>query len=385
VRATRCFNNPKSFSFCFSSLLYNSLTPPYSSSSSPNHDTFEKLDSTTSVINSSAHSLSKHSIMPNVLILGGSGYLGFALGQSLLRSGNYAVWGFVRTAEKAQKLAAAEITPIVGDASDLSAVTALIASAPIDIVVDASSAYEQAGAILSAVIAASKTRLEALAKDKSLHAPKLGFVYTSGSWVHGSPSGPVNDLAPIGTTLSKGTPAKAVGWRGGHEQAILAARDVLDVAIIRPCEIYGKTSWLWGTWWGALLAASKSGSTEAIKVPAGPEARPAIIHLDDVVSGFHAAIDKIDGQLGNWPVFDLVGETVSVTEIMEGAKEALGVKAPLEYAGTQGNAFYEAMGLRTFQDASRARTVLGWEAKRRAFILKLPVYVEAWKASQESK
>lgn len=322
--------------------------------------------------------------MPNVLILGGSGYLGFSLAQSLLRSGNYAVWGLIRSEAKAKLLAANEITPVVGDVTDASTLTGIIASADIDIVIDTTSAYEQASTILKAVISAAKTRLEALAKEKAI-GPKLGFVYTSGTWVHGSPVGRVSDLSPVGNSLAKGTPATAVSWRPGHEQAILAARDTLEVAILRPTAIYGRASSGWSTWWGAVFAAKQSGSSDPIQVPADRQARTGTIHIDDVVSAFHAAIDLLDGRLGSWPVFDLLGETISVVEIMEAAKIALGVKAPLEYAGTMGNPYLEALSLVANGDSSRARNVLGWEAKRREFLLNLPVYIKAWQAAQEGK
>ena len=322
--------------------------------------------------------------MPNVLILGGTGYLGLSLGQSLLRSGNYAVWGLARSSDKAKILTTNEITPIVGDVTDGATITSAIASADIDIVVDATSAYKQASTILKAVISASKTRIDALAKEDA-KGPKLGFVYTSGTWVHGSPSGRVSDLSPVGNSLAKGVPAAPVGWRPAHEQAILAVRDTLDVAILRPATIYGRGSWVWGTWWGGVLAAKKSGSSDAIQVPADREARTGTIHVDDVAGGFHAAIDRIDGRLGSWPVFDLLGETISVVEIMEAAKSAMGVKAPLVYAGSKGNPLLEALSLVSTTDASRARVVLGWEAKRKDFLLNLPVYIQAWEATQEGK
>ncbi|MCJ1468243.1 hypothetical protein MMC07_006871 [Pseudocyphellaria aurata] len=321
--------------------------------------------------------------MPNVLILGATGYIGFPLAQSLLRSGNYTVYGLARNAAKANHLTLHEITPIRGDVSDISTFSPLIASAPIDIVVDTTNAYEHASTILNALIAASKSRIESLAREGTA-GPKLGFVYTSGSWVHGSPKDPVSDLHPIGTSLSKGTPAKIVSWRPRHEQAILAAPDVLDVAIVRPAEIYGCESPLWGTYWSALVASARSESpAKSIKLPVGPTARPPIVHVDDVVSGMHAAVDRVHGLLGSWPVFDLVGETVQVREVMEGIRAVLGLTAELEYVGTQSNPFFEAMGLvSNSSESGRARIVLGWEPKRRAFLMKLALYVAAWEAAQ---
>jgi nucleoside-diphosphate-sugar epimerase len=319
--------------------------------------------------------------MPNVLVLGATGYLGLAVGQSLLRSGNHAVWGLARSEAKGKLLAANEMSPIIGDVADLDTLISAITSASIDIVVDCTSAYEQATSILKAVIEASKIRTTTLGKENTI-APKLGFVYTSGAWVHGSPGSRVSDFSPVGTSLSKGKAATATNWRPAHEQAILAARDVLEVAILRPSNLYGRASSLFGVLWGPLLGASMSGSSNTIQLPLDRAARLGTNHVDDVAAAFHAAIDRIYGGLGSWPVFDLVGDTVSLVEIMEGAKAALGVKAPIEYVGPQGNPLLEAVSLVSYGDAARARTVLGWEAEHGEFLLNLPVTVMAWKAAQ---
>lgn len=149
--------------------------------------------------------------MPTVLILGATGYLSLPVAQSLLRSGNYTVYGLARTSAKAKTLAANEISPVVGDVTDTSTFTHLISSIPIDIVIDAASAYEAAPGILKAIAAASKSRIEKLANENAPNCPKMGFVYVSGSWVHGSVNGPVSDMIPAGTSLSKGDTCHC-GW-----------------------------------------------------------------------------------------------------------------------------------------------------------------------------
>ena len=160
--------------------------------------------------------------MPTVLVLGATGYIGLPFAQSLLRSGNYTVYGLARSPEKgmcrlsprftnrqifqssyrststeliwekktadskgiltAKTLTANEIVPLIGDLSDLNKIAGLITSVPIDIVVDTSSAYESAAPLLDTLIAVSKSRIETLAKEGH-SAPKLGFVYVSGTWV----------------------------------------------------------------------------------------------------------------------------------------------------------------------------------------------------------
>ncbi|CAF9928799.1 MAG: hypothetical protein HETSPECPRED_006934 [Heterodermia speciosa] len=319
--------------------------------------------------------------MPNVLVLGATGYIGLPFSQSLLRSGNYTLYGLARTAGKARTLTVNEITPIIGDVSDTAKLTSLISSTPIDIVVDTTSAYESSAQLLEALISVSRSRIQTLANE-GYATPKLGFVYVSGTWVHGAPETPVSDLHPVGSSLSKSAPQDAVVWRCMHEQAILAAHDVLDVAIVRPSQIYGRTGWIWTSWWGPLLEAKKSKTTEAVEIPTKPASRPAIVHIDDVVSGMHAVTDRIHGLLGSWPVFDLIGETVLVRDVMEETRAALGVTPPLTYIGPQ-NPFHEAMNVTANEKSSRAKIVLGWEAKRQSFIRDLPVYVKAWEAAQE--
>ncbi|PLB47422.1 NAD dependent epimerase/dehydratase family protein [Aspergillus steynii IBT 23096] len=319
--------------------------------------------------------------MPNVLIVGATGYLGLSLAKSLLQTGAYTVWGTARSPEKAKTLLVNEVSPVEQDITNSEALSEFIATNSIDIVVDASSAYEQSGQILAGVVNASKARQEALAKENII-SPKLGFVYISGTWVHGSPATRVSDLAPVGSKLSAGKPATAVAWRPAHEQAILAARDTLDVAIARPGALYGRSSWVFDTWWRVLLEARQTDNTATVQVPADRAARTGIVHVDDAAAAIRSIIDRLDGRLGSWPVFDLVTETLSVVEIMEAAKAVLEVKAPLEYTGTHGNPFLEALSLICNTNASHARIVLGWEPKRVEFLLNVAVFVKAWQASQ---
>ncbi|KAJ5730259.1 uncharacterized protein N7483_004767 [Penicillium malachiteum] len=319
--------------------------------------------------------------MPNVLILGGTGYIGNAVAKSLLQSGNYKVWGTARNSEKAKQLAINEIVPIEDDITDPAKLSQIIIDNSINVVVDTTSAYEQAGNILAGVIHAATTIKESLEKE-GIVSPRLGFVYTSGGWVYGSPKKRLNDLAPVGSALSQDKPGTPIVWRPIHEQAILAARDQLDVAILRPHAVYGRGSWIFGTWWNPLAEAAKSGSTSLVKIPANTTARPGLVHVDDVATGFHAAIDRIDGRLGEWPIFDLLTETLPLPAFLDATKVAMGVDAQIEYIGPGGNPFYEALSLASNSDASRAKSVLGWNPKRTDLLLNLPIYVNAWQASQ---
>ncbi|KAF2004772.1 NAD(P)-binding protein [Amniculicola lignicola CBS 123094] len=321
--------------------------------------------------------------MPNVLVLGASGYMGLAVSQALLRSGTYTVFGSARTPEKAVTLRLNEITPVDANIVNPASLSAAIAAHHIDIVIDCTSAYGDASKILEGVRAAGSSRLAAFSEGNMV-GPKLGFIYASGSWVHGStPDCRVSDLTPVGTDLAPAKAAAAVGWRPAHEQAVLASRNSLDVAVLRPSLTYGRASWAWA-FLGPLLSANSS-SVEPIKIPADAVARTTTVHLDDLAHAFVSAADRIDGRLGSWPVFDIFTQTLPVPDILEAAKKVLSITAPLQYAGTMGSAFLEALSLVCNGENSRARSVLGWEPKRVDLIGDMPAIVMAWKAAEEAK
>ncbi|KAL4759517.1 uncharacterized protein BDW70DRAFT_151601 [Aspergillus foveolatus] len=234
---------------------------------------------------------------PTSSSFGGSGYIGLALSQSLKSSGNYFFWAPSRT-----------------DITDPKTLSNIILENDIDI----------------------RMRISLVLS---------GFAYCSGSWVYGFPSERVSDLSPLGRAcISKDKVATTVTWRPAHEQAILAARDIIDVR-------HPSSSW-------------DKNNTDTIQIPVYTTIRTGIVHVDSVAAGFHAAIDRIDGRLGGWFVFDLVAETIGIQEIIVGIKAALGLAAEVAYTGTHGDAFLEAIGL------------------KKDLLLNLPVYVRACEAAQ---
>ena len=326
--------------------------------------------------------------MPNILLLGAKGYIGTPLAQSLLRSGTHHVYGVVRRPEVAKSLLADEVTPVVGSVEDTKFLKSAIAQHDIDVVVNCTSAHQVAAATLNAVIEAGKERAETLrSQTPPAIGPKLGYIYTSGSSIYGSPSKRVSDRSPVGNALARGQPgtltkeAKVIET----EQLVLAARDVLDVAVVRPHVIYGRSSWALGSWFGPLLDAKKKKDGAAVAIPAEEDSLVGVVHVDDVVSGFHAIVDRIEGRLGTWPVFDLFSETLPLPSVIDAAKEAAGVDAKVEYVGTKGDPFLELLSMRSRSDASRARTVLGWVPRRVEFLLNVESYFCAFEAHLEGK
>lgn len=327
--------------------------------------------------------------MPNILLLGAGGYIAAPLALALLRSGNHHVYGLVRLQEVAKSLLANEITPVIGSVIDSELLKSTINEFDIDVVINCTSAHHDFAEVLNAVIDAGRKRTLALkSQNPPAIGPKLGYIHTSGCGVYGSPSKLVSDRSPVGNALAKGEPGTLVkdGKVVENEQLVLAAADVLDVAVVRPHVIYGRSSWVLGSWFGPLLnAKTAEWNMNSVQIPADKDALVGLVHIDDVVAGFHEVVDRIEGRLGTWPVFDLLGETLPLSSIMEAAKEAVGVKAEIEYVGAQGQPFLELLSKKMKSEASRAKTVLGWYPRKIEFLLNIEIYLKAWEAAQDGK
>lgn len=320
------------------------------------------------------------STMPNILLLGGTGLLGTSLSHSLLRTGLHKIFIQTRSASNSLSLLAQELTPLVFPLSDTSALTSALKETEIDIVIDTSQAYAETPTILTTLIEVAKPRKEAL-KAEGAVGPKLGFIYTSGIMVHGSPSRSISDLSPVGNSLASSPPAEMVAWRPAMEQAILSAREELGVVIMRPGMLYGRSAWNFGVFWGP-IAAVRADAEKVVKIKMGRETRLGLVHVDDVADAYTVAVDKIDGGMGNWPVFDIVSENIGLPEILEATLEAVGLEGKeVVYEGTGGDVVMEGLGLRARGTSSRARSILGWEARRRDFLGDVGVLYRAWEAA----
>jgi nucleoside-diphosphate-sugar epimerase len=322
--------------------------------------------------------------MPNILILGATGYIGLTLSTHLLRTGSHTVYGLSRSTASAALLAKNEIIPVHGDAADPSSYMPLIASAPIDIVIDCSAAYAHTSSILASVAGAGAARLAAYERS-GIAGPRLGFIYVSGTWVHGSSTERTSDLRPVGSPLSAAQPPELVAWRPGVERAVLEMRAAVDVLVVRPGVVYGRANQIWGGVFGPLVEAAKAGVEEAVEVPIDPKARVGVVHVDDVAMGISAGVDAMARVAGTgaWPVFDLVAEVVSLRDAVERAGEVLGVKGEIKLVGPGDDLLAKAIGTSYNGTAGRARADLGWEPRRRMFVGEMDLQVKAFVAAQD--
>lgn len=328
--------------------------------------------------------------MPKILIIGATGYLGSRLCSFLVQTGQHRVYGIARTEAKAKALALSEVTPILcpDPVNEPGAYLAAIQNYNIDTVVDVAGADAQSAKFLADVAAIGKQRLERFAAANIPNGPKLGFIYCSGSWVHGSSNSPVNDLDIVGAAGSP-APPPLIAWRVAFEKTVHGASSTLAVAVVRPALIYGRENTIWTSYLLPLLQASRESTTSlaqtasVVEIPLDPRSRPGLIHVDDAATGIQALIEKLPLIADTtYPVFDLVTSQESMRDVFEAAAAAWGYTGQVALVGHGGEAFHEAMSTSFNGSSARARQLLGWEPRRmNGMVADMDVYTAAF-ASQ---
>jgi len=148
-------------------------------------------------------------------------------------------------------------------------------------------------------------------------APKLTYIYTSGTWVHG------DDRKNIVTDTTPCTnPVKIVDWRVGQEQNVITDPN-LNGIVIRPALLYGRS--------GSILAPLfKSAAEGKVAWYGAPGGRYTLIHADDLADLYVRASEKAAIVGGN--IFDAANDvTESVDAFLEKLVEVSGTRGGYEY------------------------------------------------------
>jgi nucleoside-diphosphate-sugar epimerase len=164
--------------------------------------------------------------MMRVFLTGGTGYIGSAVLDGLLRAG-HRVTAIVRDPEKGERLTARGATTVVGELALPKTFAAALEGS--DAVVHTS--FEGSPRGIEKDLQAIETLLASL-QSAQTSTPRT-FIYTSDAWVLGGTTRPVNEDAPL-------DPAAHVAWRPLHEQRVLdAGQNGLRTVIVRPGIVYG--------------------------------------------------------------------------------------------------------------------------------------------------
>jgi len=298
-----------------------------------------------------------------VIVLGATGFVGFPVAQAFVRAGHI-VYGVTRSESKVKQLAAEEITPVVASPKS-DAWHSYLATA--DVVIEALSSDNLAAdgnAVFEAVSRVAPTL-------RPEHAPKIAYIYTSGTWVYGdSRTETVNDTTPLTR------PHDLVSWRIHLEQSIVRST-VLNGIVIRPSLLYGRSASILGTLFAKAAQSAATGTPlQWIGKPGG---RYVTIHADDLADLYVRAAEK--SQLVAGQIF--VGSnnsSESVDDLLQRLIQVSGAKGPYQYVAP-GNPFEEAITTSAYIRPYLAKALLGWVPVKPSLVDGLDVYYPAYLAS----
>ncbi|THU97488.1 NAD(P)-binding protein [Dendrothele bispora CBS 962.96] len=305
-----------------------------------------------------------------VLVLGATGFIGFPVCQALCRAGHI-VYGQTRSSDKAKKLAAEEIIPIVYDLDSESDLkwNDVVPIRTLDVVIDClfTTSGESSKSILDSFSQAAKSLRPAGS------GPKLSFIYTSITNVHGTSGSTeaITDTTPYITPKETSGDDDEVVWRIEHEKKLLN-HEVLNGIVIRPTMCYGRSASLFS------VIFEEARKTGKVRWPGKPGGRLSVVHQDDLADLYLRAAEK--AQTVGGMAFDTANDvTESVDGILARLAQVVGVEG-YEYKEPEG--FLDFLISQTFiVKPYLARSLLGWQPRKAGLADGLAVYYNAYAAS----
>jgi nucleoside-diphosphate-sugar epimerase len=154
---------------------------------------------------------------------------------------------------------------------------------------------------------------EAAAAVRPQNAPKLTFIQTSGTWVHGD-----NRDETVTDTTPANAPNSLIAWRVGHEQVVITSQTLKGI-IIRPSMLYGRSASIFGM----LFKQAHDGEIAWYGRPGG---RYATIHQDDLADLFVKVVERASILPGL--IIDAANDsTESVDDILAALVKVSGAKS----------------------------------------------------------
>ena len=272
-----------------------------------------------------------------IFLTGGTGYVGAAVLEALVRGG-HRVDALVRNREQAAQVQARGARPILGNLAQPTSYA------------DAAAAAD--GAIHTAIEYSTRgPQIDRIAIDTLLHHTGTGdrfFIYTSGLWVLGPQPSGADETAAV-------SPAPLVSWRPEHEQHVLkAAAPGFRTAVVRPGIVYGGTR-------GLVSDLFKDAANGLVRVIGTGENHWPLVYDRDLgelylriamnagASGLYHANDEGDERVND--LVDAITRQVAVRPSVR--------RVPLKEAQQKIGPLAEALALDQIVRSPRARQ-LGW-------------------------
>ena len=294
-----------------------------------------------------------------VFLTGGTGYVGAAVLDSLVRGGHQ-VDALVRNSEGAARVQARGAQPVLGDLMQVATWRDAAAAA--------------GGTVHAAAEGGAKARdLDRLVIETLTSLPeKPGrfLVYTSGLWVLGPAPSPVDETAPT-------NPLEIVAWRPEHEKRVLdSAAAGVRAIVVRPGIVYGGSR-------GIVGEIVKDAANSLIRVVGSGQNHWPLVYDRDL-GELYARLVGTPTAAGIYHATDDGAETVNeiVAAIAQHAPTEPSLRhVPLAEARKKMGPYAEALALDQIVRSPRARA-LGWTPTLTSVAGNAARLFEEWKSGK---
>jgi nucleoside-diphosphate-sugar epimerase len=271
-----------------------------------------------------------------VFLTGGTGYVGSAVLESLVRGGHQ-VDALVRHSEAAARVQARGANPVLGNL--LQSASWRDAAAAADGVIHAATEY---GPRVREIDAAAIDVFTTLPRSKRF------LIYTSGIWVLGPAPAPIDETAPL-------NPIEIVAWRPAHEKRVLdAASAGFRAIVVRPGVVYGGSR-------GIVGDVLKDAANSLVRIVGRGDNHWPLIYDRDL-GELYARLVNTPEASGVYHATDGGAETVNeiVAALAEHAPTEPSIRhVPLAEARKKMGPYADALALDQIVRSPRARA-LGW-------------------------
>ncbi len=299
-----------------------------------------------------------------IFLTGGTGYIGHAVLDALLRAG-HEVRALVRSPERAEQFEARGVKPILGELASPNRYAKHVAGLD---------AYVHAAFDASPrAIELDRLTMENLinfGRASAKYRP-VAVVYTSGIWVLGSCPEPVDETAPV-------DPIPHVAWRPAHERMVLdAAGGNLRTIVVRPGIVYGRSR-------GIVSGLLKDADNGLIRVVGSGENHWPVVYDRDL-GELYARVLAEPTASGVYHATDESEERVNeiVEAIVAAAPQPPSVRfVPIDEMRKKLGTYADALALDQLIRSPRARA-LGWAPSMRAITVNAPGLFEEFRRDRK--